>query len=1218
MKKCLYKLLLLFSTSLTVFTALSDDTELYDYAIRVDFGIRPKVLIVFDNSGSMKTLEEGQRGYDPDITYGSVQGLNSFNSRYIYYTGQGIDQTSLPVPDSPSESRRFPDITNSCYTAKQALDTSGYYIGTMLEYRVNGQNKDTWQMMPDNDGSNLELIDCYDDILQGYAWNANDWQAAHRDWTGAAREGFPTNNDKDSPYKPIIDTDGNGLPDSGSYPALFTSATPVTLYTDNYLRWYHGGCPLNTATNQCDPNIPTNISKSRLDWAKEAVTNAITSVRGIDVGLMVFNINAFDEYARDGGRIVRKIDNYDIASEFNPVVNALQANTNTPLCETMYEAYRYLAGLSVLYGDDDGKPINRGKVQNNYNYNVNTPPRDTSAESQSIYQSPFDKCSNQVTVILVTDGAPTKDNAANSRIKSEFNISSPYTMKNGVQTYLPKLTEALAATDTDILPNESSFPGNQRVRTFVIGIGDITSDPTTVGMLTDAATGSTKANSSGYYNATDMSTGLEFALLDILYDTLTEKSSFTSPAVATNEFDRTRHLDALYFAMFQPTQVGQNMPWWGNLKKYKVNGDNVYDANNQIAFTQDTGDVKDTAKSFWSTHTDGRDVAKGGVLSHLQSRSSERNFLTDTGNGILSVNALTTADKSLIASAMGVSDAEVPDYISWVKGVDVDDDDGDDSTADKRQQLVGDILHSRPLAINYGGAENSQDVRILVGTNAGVMHMFKDNGDTVDESWAYLPYEFWPLQPTLRNYSGNRDYYGVDSSPVSHREGENTWVFFGVRRGGHQYYGLDISSPDSPSLMWKIDKTTPGFELLGQTWSEPVVTYVNHKNAGQGKPVLVFAGGYDTNKDADNVGSDDTIGRGVYIVNAETGALIWSVTSANYDGFKDSMPGKVGILDSDKDGLVDRLYVTDTGGHVFRIDMPTPDPSGDSLWTVHKLASLGGDAVAADRRFFYEPAIAQTVVDVKNTTTTISAEGQSVDVVVNQKIPFDAVLIGSGNRSHPLGTSTSDKFFMIQDRNIQTASITDADIAEQGGVIQLGDLFDVTSQPIHNQLTQEQHQAQLLAYGGKRGWLFNFTGVGEKSLSSAIVVSGVVYFTSYIPSTSSEAAAQCVASGVGRIYAVDLQYGYYTHLWHYLELNDPPDTPKIIFPPGEDSIGKIICAGCRPVCEAGVDCPTDPNAAQCSGDDCPSTPTAPSDFVDTKLSLMPDRIYYYLKEENNE
>ncbi len=83
------------------------------------------------------------------------------------------------------------------------------------------------------------------------------------------------------------------------------------------------------------------------------------------------------------------------------------------------------------------------------------------------------------------------------------------------------------------------------------------------------------------------------------------------------------------------------------------------------------------------------------------------------------------------------------------------------------------------------------------------------------------------------------------------------------------------------------------------------------------------------------------------MVDAENGTLKWSLTSSQ---FEDSIPSAIGTLDSDADGLTDRLYVGDTGGNVWRVDMPDTDTSKFSLF---QLASFGhATSNEDDRRFF--------------------------------------------------------------------------------------------------------------------------------------------------------------------------------------------------------------------------------------------------------------------------
>ena len=240
-----------------------------------------------------------------------------------------------------------------------------------------------------------------------------------------------------------------------------------------------------------------------------------------------------------------------------------------------------------------------------------------------------------------------------------------------------------------------------------------------------------------------MLASLQSALLEIL----SINTSFTAPSVASNNFDRTETLDAVYYAMFLPAQGPR---WQGNLKKLKVTDAGVVDREGKVAIGS-SGNILTTAKTFWGTsaQADGEDVEAGGVAEMLRSKT-DRVIYSDLGSSGALVPFTRTNSESYfggsaaLATALNVVEDDIDDTLNWSKGIDVDDSDLDGVITDIRFDVFGDPLHSKPLVVNYGGSSNNQDVRILVGTNAGVLHMFDDNGDSVDESWAFMPKEFFP------------------------------------------------------------------------------------------------------------------------------------------------------------------------------------------------------------------------------------------------------------------------------------------------------------------------------------------------------------------------------------------------------------------------------------------------------------------------------------------
>jgi type IV pilus assembly protein PilY1 len=1166
MKKLLLVSLLLLSN-----ISIAEDIELYVGNSTQNSGGKPKVLIIFDNSGSMNTTEEIKDPYDPVKTYPATGGFNSLSSDFVYFTkGVGVDNTT-PVPDSPSEQRRFLSAVNSCDTAKQKLASVGFYTGYIREYAFQG-NSGSWQEIPDNNGANIEVIDCLDDIILENNLNA-----------GVEGQGGNI-----TPLPNGYPVDGEGTKKNPDYYTASASSSNtnigagevVTLYADNYLRW----------SQASDADIGT-VNESRLKIAKNTITNLIESAPGVDFGLQIFNHNHYGENVRDGGRVVFGIQDMDLAARqrlVDIIQDDVDGETNTPLCETLYEARRYFGGISVDFGDNDS---NRGSY-----YTGNTPPRDESIETpEGTYITPYTGCTSDVYVIMVTDGAPTKDQAADSYISNLPGITAKF---NG--NYLPALAGWMHSNDIN-----ANIDGKQTSTLYTIGFSS--GAQAAAPLLTEAAA----LGGGQYYDAEDPSkllSSLQSALIEILE----VSGSFTSPSVASNNFDRTETLDAVYYSMFLPDRGPR---WQGNLKKLKVTSTGLVDRNDVSGIASD-GNIEAEAKTFWSSgEADGDKVEEGGVAGMLRNKSN-RIIYSDIGVGgsfSLLNNVALTGNEQDFADLLGIELTDVQTYYDWNLGIDVDDEDDDGSTTDIRYDVFGDPLHSKPLVINYGGSANDQDVRIIVGTNAGFLHMFDDNGATVDETWAFMPKEFLPDIKGLRdNFSSSDKIYGVDGSAtayildtngdgsVNSADGDKAWVFIGLRRGGSSYYAIDITVPDAPRLMWQINNTTPGYAELAQSWSQPKVGYsAINMTGGKSKPVLFIGAGYSTIKDNGGVGADDLTGRGMYMVDAESGILKWSLTPAAQSGTNtyfpgvDSIPSRIAILDSDSDGLVDRLYAGDTGGNIWRVDMPGSSPnSSETPWTAIKLASLGGGIEITDRRFFSQPVIARASITQTVKTAELDEEGQATGKFIIDQFdkPFDAVLLGSGNKTNPLDTVTDDKYFMIKDELITTQSLKGSNIP---AVVSIGGLKDYTDNPLQDLPDNtadytSQQLSDLIDASEKLGWYITFKGAGEKSMANGAVIAGVAYFNSFTPASTTNVADCTLLEGAAALYAVDLSFGTTIYDWRKVIIGyNPPGDPTFVTVPhiprvGEPSLDPndpppakdfaIIAPDVIVLCDANQDC----------------------------------------------
>ena len=375
-------------------------------------------------------------------------------------------------------------------------------------------------------------------------------------------------------------------------------------------------------------------------------------------------------------------------------------------------------------------------------------------------------------------------------------------------------------------------------------------------------------------------------------------------------------------------------------------------------------------------------------------------------------------------------------------------------------------------------------------------------------------------------------------------DGDIVQIFIPMRRGGRFIYALDVTTPESPSYMWRKGCFTsggttscdPGYQELGQTWSQPTPAKLNIN--GTTTEVLIFGGGYDPMVEdqdpipASGAGSTDTMGRGIFVVDANTGNVIWQagpvlpaplspgeiflpVAEMTY-----SIPSDVSVIDRDRNGLSDRGYVGDTGGNVWRVDFNDPNPSN---WQVHKLASLGYAAsqTNADRRKFLYPA--------------------SVVPASDSSGPFDAVLLGSGDRehpfngygdsTHPMSAAVTNRFYMLKDRNVsatqafdptkqcpvantnQSASFVITDLgASVVGSAALPAFQDLTSINLTvNAIPGSLDQAC--------GWFITL-GQGEKVVGSALTLAGTTFFNTNQPTPPSPGV--CTTNlGIAREFAVN-------------------------------------------------------------------------------------------------
>jgi type IV pilus assembly protein PilY1 len=1019
--------------------ALADDTELF-IGTNQNSQARPNILFVFDNSVSMGTDVVTQDTYDPTMTYPSI-GCDA--NRVYWRSGAG-------TPPDCSTTRWFNMSALKCKAAVQAFGSAGSFTGKLGQYDPTSSVK-AWVALAT--GQTSRAVECEADAgIDGDGVNAANLYA---------RNGLANVNG-------YWGTSANKVSWSGAL------GTTYQLFSGNYLNWSYG---------------PTRL-RPRIDVVKDVATNLLDSINGVNVGLMTFNDIVNTTVGSQGGYVAYPLTNIATGRQaMKDAIATLTPSTYTPLSETLYEASQYYMGRNVDYGAP--KSVAGSRDPNNTNQ----------------YLTPIGYDCQKNYIVYLTDGEPTKDVDADTKIKAlQDRTGRTFGQLVGgacdVETYpvgfnpsggdcLDELAEFMNKGDL------SSLPGQQNVSTYTIGF---TVD---LPILSDTA----QRGGGAYYTADDTAS-LAGALTNIVTSILSTDTTFTSPTVAVNSFNRTQNLSDLFISMFRPTGRAH---WPGNLKKYRLRTDSVIaDATGTPAVDPATGFFADTARSIWSPTVDGANVQKGGAANLIPAPASRLVYTyLGTANLTAAANRVTKTNNGITDAMLNTGTAGDPtrdQVIDFITGLDLPDTNQNNITNEPRRQM-GDPLHSQPVSVIYG--PTLQDGVVFFATNDGYLHAV--DIQTGIEKWSFVPPEFLGNQMALyKDASTASKLYGIDGDlrvqTIADNNGiidpgEKVYLYFGMRRGGSFYYALDVSNPNSPSVMFRLTNSQlPG---VGQTWATPVPTHMDVAGAAQNanKLVLVIAGGYEN--DQDNAAlTTDTSGNAIYVVDAVTGARLWYGSDAvgatrqfatNGRSMSYSIPAQVRVADFDGDGFADRLYAADMGGQIWRFDVWNGQTAAN-LITGGVIAQLGGapnasPSLADTRRFYYAPDVA-----VVNTRTE----------------NFIHIGIGSGYRAHPLSTSNNDRFYALRDYNI--GPLTQAQYNALP-IITDGSLVPVTA------------VNTTVPHGGP-GWRLdlNLGGtLGEKVLAEARTYNNEVIFSTFMPGTSGNSCQPQL--GTNRIYQMSIFNG---------------------------------------------------------------------------------------------
>jgi len=714
-----------------------------------------------------------------------------------------------------------------------------------------------------------------------------------------------------------------------------------------------------------------------------------------------------------------------------------------------------------------------------------------------------------------------------------------------IVNYADEWAKLLYTTDV------SALPGQQNVTTYTIDVFKDQQDADETALLFNMA----KFGGGRYFQATNEQSIVN-ALRQIMIEVQSVNSVFASASLPINATNRSQNENQVFIGMFRPDGSG-NPRWYGNLKRYQIaqfgQEFKLADASTPPveAVSTASGFIQPCARSFWTVDSgdywlfqngsagqctsastnifsdapDGPQVEKGAVAEVLRRGNNppttpgpltatvNRNLYTCMNSATccttpatcgaspakeLVLFDTTNVSKAQLGSA-AMSDLERDNIVNFTRGQDLFDNNGNVNATEVRPSIHGDVAHSRPLPVNYGGTTG---VVLFYGANDGTFRAVR--GSDGKELWAFIAPEHhaklkrltdnsppirYPNQDPVPVGATTKDYFFDGSAGLFQNvDNSKVWLFPSMRRGGRMIYAFDVTVPDGPVMKWRVGcpnlsndtGCTTGFENIGQTWATPSVALIRGHSATD--PVIISAGGYDAceDNDAGTTICSSPKGSSVFAINADTGALLKA-----FSGLSRSAASDVTFVARNPEGFADHAYLSDTGGGLYRIDFIDPAtlaPRAPSAWTITKLAQT---SASGKRKFLFQPG-------------ALEADGKVF------------VTVGSGDRERPLIAnypyveSVQNRFYMFVDTFATTGLPVDLD--------------DDTK--LDNFTTATDCNTRMSA--GSNGWFIDLVnGRGEQVVTSSAITAGLVFFSTNRPVPT--AVGACVNNlGEASGYALNL------------------------------------------------------------------------------------------------
>ncbi len=423
---------------------------------------------------------------------------------------------------------------------------------------------------------------------------------------------------------------------------------------------------------------------------------------------------------------------------------------------------------------------------------------------------------------------------------------------------------------------------------------------------------------------------------------------------------------------------------------------------------------------------------------------------------------------------------------------------------------------------------------VYVGANDGMLHAFRaqdsaeNSGDGGQELFAYIPsYLYSSEQNEGLHYLSDPGYshrFSHDLTPaISDVYINGAWktiLVGGHGAGGRGFFALDITDPDSfddtNPVMWEFrgeagpNSSEPlGDANLGFTYSRPTIVLTNAIKGGNNRWAAVFGNGFKEDGDSSGNGNahlfvvflDPDLSDG-WTLNDD----YLRIDTGSNGGISPNGLSTPALVDLDNNGTADRAYAGDMAGDMWAFDLcnrnGTTGACQSSGWGV----GLSGNALFTGPRVDDDGDNSTPLVPSQFITTRPQIIDNPRVATTDANDPNLIVLFGSGryiSEGDPQNTDTQS-FYGVWDNG--TGNRTQASLQAQ----------EVVPITIANGANQRTITNRSVDYPSEFGWYIDLPVPGERSVSNSVVRSGVVFFSTIVPSSN-----PCEGGGSGFVMFVD-------------------------------------------------------------------------------------------------